>query len=445
MTDTPDTPRRAPLTTLITNDLTAITRGRSVAADRLVAIAAQGVGWVPANLSLTPFDSIATPNPWGSLGDLRLVPDMNARYRAAGWRAATPFDVLMCDVVEPDGKPWSACLRTLARHALDTLRQETGLSLVVAFEQEYGIVGASWQAAPAFSLQALRRADPYGPELVAALEEAGVEPDVFIPEYGADQFEISIGHTAGIAAADRAIAVREIVRELTRLFGWRASFAPKLAPDLVGNGVHVHMSLVDGEGRPVMYEAGRPGRLSQRGGAFVAGIMRHMQALIALTAPSPVSYLRLQPHSWSSSYTWLGERDREATLRICPPIALGNTDPARQFNVEFRAADATASPYLVLAALTLAGLEGLHAGLPTPRIVDADPTTLSEAERAKLGLFRLPRSLSEALDALEADARVLSWLPPLLLETYVGLKRTEIRLAEGLDDAALCRRYGAVY
>lgn len=268
---------------------------------------------------------------------------------------------------------------------------------------------------------------------------------MFIPEYGADQFEISIGHTAGIAAADRAIAVREIVRELTRLFGWRASFAPKLAPDLVGNGVHVHMSLVDGEGRPVMYEAGRPGRLSQRGGAFVAGIMRHMQALIALTAPSPVSYLRLQPHSWSSSYTWLGERDREATLRICPPIALGNTDPARQFNVEFRAADATASPYLVLAALTLAGLEGLHAGLPTPRIVDADPTTLSEAERAKLGLFRLPRSLSEALDALEADARVLSWLPPLLLETYVGLKRTEIRLAEGLDDAALCRRYGAVY
>ena len=99
----------------------------------------------------------------------------------------------------------------------------------------------------------------------------------------------------------------------------------------------------------------------------------------------------------------------------------------------------------MLAALTLAGLEGLHAGLPTPRIVDADPTTLSEAERAKLGLFRLPRSLSEALDALEADARVLSWLPPLLLETYVGLKRTEIRLAEGLDDAALCRRYGAVY
>ncbi len=445
MNETPDTPRRTPLVTLITNDLVAITRGRSVAADRLAGIAAHGVGWVPANLSLTPFDIIATPNPWGSLGDLRLVPDMAARYRTAGWRAVTPFDVVACDIVEPDGVAWPGCIRSLARRALDDLRRETGLTLVTAFEQEYSIVGAAWEAAPAFSLQAVRRADPYGPELVAALEEAGVEPDVFIAEYGADQFEISIGHTAGVAAADRAVVVREIVRELTRLFGWRASFAPKRAPDMVGNGVHVHMSLVDGEGTHVMYDPRRPGRLSGIGGAFVAGIMRHMQALVALTAPSPASYLRLQPHNWSSSYTWLGERDREATLRICPLVEIGKADPARQFNVEFRAADATASPYLVLAALTRAGLEGVRAKLPTPRIVDADPTTLSEAERMALGLIRLPTSLAAALDALEADSTVLSWLPQPLLETYVGMKRTEIRMVEGLDDSAVCHRYGAVY
>jgi glutamine synthetase len=400
---------------------------------------------VPANLSLTPFDIIADPNPWGSRGDLRLLPDAGARFRVDAWRAATPLDLVLCDIVEGDGSDWPGCIRTLARQALGDLHRETGMTLVTSFEQEYTIEGANWETAPAFSLQALRRADPYGPELIAALGEAGVEPDVFIPEYGRDQFEISIGHVGGIASADRAIVVREIVREVTRLFGWRASFAPKRAPDAVGNGVHVHMSLLDAAGAPVLYDPGRPGRLSAAGGSFLAGIMRHMRALVALTAPSVASYLRLQPHNWSSAYTWLGERDREATLRICPTVEIGGADPARQFNVEFRGADATASPYLVLAMLARAGLEGLRSRLPAPTIVDIDPTTVTEEKRSTLGLHRLPTSLSAALDALLADQTVVSWFPPVLLETYVGMKRQELQLLDGLDAREICRRYSAVY
>jgi glutamine synthetase len=99
----------------------------------------------------------------------------------------------------------------------------------------------------------------------------------------------------------------------------------------------------------------------------------------------------------------------------------------------------------VLAALARAGLEGIRAKLATPRIVNADPTTLSESERAAMRLVRLPTSLAAALDALEADGTVLSWFPRPLLETYVGMKRAEIGLLDGLDDAAVCRRYGAVY
>ncbi|WP_342364014.1 SIS domain-containing protein [Terrarubrum flagellatum] len=444
MTDPAAPPRRTALTTLVTTDLCGLTRGRSVPAHRLDALK-HGVGWVPANLSLTPFDVIADPNPWGSRGDLRLMPDLNARFRVAGWRAATPFDIVASDIVELDGTPWVGCVRTFARQALDDLRSETGLTLVSAFEQEYSVVGADWLAAPAFSLQALRRADPYGPELVAALEEAGVEPDVFIPEYGANQFEISIGHAAGIIAADRAIATREIVRELTRLFGWRASFAPKLAPDVVGNGVHAHMSLVDRDGKPAMYDPARPGRLSTIGGSFLAGVMRHMPALIALSAGSVASYLRLQPHNWSSAYTWLGERDREATLRICPTVEIGGADPARQFHVEFRGADATASPHLVLGALVRAGLAGLREKLPPPPIVDVDPATLSEAESERLGVRRLPGSLTAALTALESDRVAAGWFPPLLLESYLGMKRAEIAMLAGLDDAAVCARYAAIY
>lgn len=444
MTDPAAAPRRTALTTLVTTDISGLTRGRSIPAERLASLK-HGVGWVPANLSLTPFDVIADPNPWGSRGDLRLMPDLSARFRVAGWRAATPFDIVASDIVELDGAPWVGCVRTFARQALDDLTRETGLTLVSSFEQEYSIVGAEWPAAPAFSLQALRRADPYGPELVAALEEAGVEPDVFLAEYGADQFEISIGHAAGIIAADRAVATREIVRELTRLFGWRASFAPKLAPDVVGNGVHAHMSLIDRNGAPAMYDPSKPGRLSDIGGAFLAGIMRHMPALIALAAGSVSSYLRLQPHNWSSSYTWLGERDRESTLRICPTVEIGGADPARQFHVEFRGADATTSPYLVLGALARAGLEGVREKLTTPPIVDVDPATLSEAESEALGVRRLPGSLTAALNALESDRIASGWLPPLLLESYLGMKRAEIAMVAGLDDAAICKRYAEIY
>jgi glutamine synthetase len=104
--------------------------------------------------------------------------------------------------------------------------------------------------------------------------------------------------------------------------------------------------------------------------------------MIALTASSVASYYRLKPHSWSSSYTWLAERDREATLRICPVVTLAGRDPARQYNIEFRAADATANPYLALGAIVRAGLAGIEAALPTPPLVTGDPSAMSDAERA---------------------------------------------------------------
>jgi glutamine synthetase len=291
----------------------------------------------------------------------------------------------------------------------------------------------------------LRRSDPFGPELVAALEEAGIEPEVFIPEYGRDQFEISCGPSAGAVGADRAVAIREIVREIAQLNGLRATFAPKTSMESVGNGVHVHLSLRDGDRRPAMFDATRPGRLSEIGGAFCAGILNHLPALTAFTAPSVASYSRLQPHHWSAAWTWLGERDREATLRICPTVAVGGRDPAVQYNVEYRAADATACPHLALAVLVRAGLEGVRAGLAAPPIVEGDPASMSEDERARLGLRRLPQTLDLALEALARDGVVSSWFTPAFLETYHGMKRQEIAMLDGLDPAAMLARYAEVY
>jgi glutamine synthetase len=433
------------LLAFVTTDFAGITRGRTIAAADWQPGARKSLGWVPANMSLTPFDVIADPNPWGSTGDLRLLGDADAQFRAVLPGSVTPLDLVMADIVALDGTPWALCPRSLLKSALADLEQEAGITLIASFEHEFQVFGADWPAAPAFSLQALRRADPFGPAVMGALQAAGLQPEVFIAEYGRDQFEVPIAPAPALIAADRAVVLREIVRELARNRGWRASFAPKTAVDGVGNGVHIHLSFQDAAGRPAAYDPGQPGGVSTQMGAFVAGIMRHLSALVAFTAPSPISYLRLTPHHWSSSYTWFGDRDREASLRICPISTITGTDPARAFNIEYRPADATACPHLALAVLVRAGLEGIRANLPTPALFSGDPEALGESERATLGLHRLPLTLQAALAALLADPVVTGWFDPLLIDTYVGMKRMEIDLAGADLSDALCQRYAGIY
>nr|MBA2618840.1 glutamine synthetase [Rubrobacter sp.] len=120
-------------------------------------------------------------------------------------------------------------------------------------------------------------------------------------------------------------------------------------------------------------------------------------------------------------------------------------DPARQFNLEFRAADAAACPHLALAALVLAGLRGIREELPELSLVEGDPSGLDEEERRRLGIRPLPSSLEEALEALENDGTVRSWLPRDLFDCYVGVKRTEISLLEDADPKEICERYRRVY
>jgi glutamine synthetase len=118
---------------------------------------------------------------------------------------------------------------------------------------------------------------------------------------------------------------------------------------------------------------------------------------------------------------------------------------AAQFNVEYRAADATACPHLALAVIVRAGLEGIRAGLPAPPIVVGDPGQMSEDERARLGLRRLPETLDMALEALARDSVVSGWFSQAFLETYHGMKRQEIAMLEGLESAAILARYAEVY
>jgi glutamine synthetase len=241
------------------------------------------------------------------------------------------------------------------------------------------------------------------------------------------------------------VITRELARAAARVHGHAVSFSPAVTPDVVGNGVHIHLSLLDRSGLPVMYDAGRPHGLSEWGGRFVAGLLHHAPALCAVTAPSVISYLRLVPHRWSAAWNNVGYRDREACVRICPVLETAGAAVAPQFNIEFRAADATANPYLALGALVYAGLDGIRRQLPLPTITTADPELLSAEERANHCIVRLPQSLDEALDAFVADPAVRTWFPAPLYDAYLAYKRCELSIMADLERDERCRLYKEAY
>jgi glutamine synthetase len=435
-----------PMTTLVTTDLIGITRGRSFPTDELEHYQAAGCGWVPANSALTPQDIIASTNPWGAYGDLRLIPDLGSRVTVGNGpdTNAPALDFIHGDIRETDGRPWGACPRTLLRDEIERYRDELGLQVNAAFEHEFNL-HAGFAEHLAFSLEAQRQGAEFGGWLLSALRAGGVEPEMFLPEYGKHQYEITCRPTLGVAAADRAVNVREITREIARQMGLDLSFAPKTAADAVCNGVHLHVSLLDLAGVPMLYDAGTSNGLSSLGQHWAAGILHYLPALCAFTAPTPVSYERLQPHHWSASYACLGQQNREAALRICPTVTLGGKSVANQFNLEFRAMDATASPHLAMAALLIAGRLGIEQRLALNAITDEIPDSLNDEQRQARGIVALPASLAQALDCLRNSDAFAEWLPKPLLDTYYALKTEELALTEQLSPADLCEHYARLY
>ncbi|HTZ64554.1 MAG TPA: glutamine synthetase family protein [Solirubrobacteraceae bacterium] len=431
------------LVALVCCDLGAIVRGRSVLASELGEQLDTGVSWVPANLSLTPCGSLAEPNPFGSVGDLRLLPDPDTHTRVEGDQGSGPLELMLCDIVEIDGQPWECCPRRFLRDALSELGS-LGVRLTASFEHEFQLLRDA-PPAPAFSLEAQRRAEPFPAQVMGALVEAGAHPERIFAEYAPHQFEIPVRPARGLASADRSVVLKEVVREIARRQGLAASFTPLLDPAEAGNGVHVHISLLDDAEESLLYDASRPACLSELGERFAAGILLHAPALSALTAPSPISAARLRPHRWSVGALALASQNREALLRIPPVLRLAHEDAAAQLHLEYRGADAAANPYLALGAIVRAGLDGVHRELPAPPILERDPAGLDEAGAARYRVGQWPASLEDSLQALAEDESVRGWLGELLYEAYVGVKRAELRAVAELDLSEACRRYAAIY
>lgn len=428
---------------LCTTDLGGQTRGKGFPASDLEDRLKKGIGWTPTNSMITAHGPIA-PSPWGPFGDLVLIPDPDTRVRIDFGPDAAAEHFVMGDILHLDGTPWPVCPRGFLKRVLAAIEERHGLKVKAAFEHEFVYEAVEEKPNASYALDSFRRQGAFAERYLGALNEAGLALDTFMPEYGPKQYEVTVGPAIGVAAADQAVAVREIARSVAHDLGSRVSFTPILRPDAVGNGVHVHFSLIDAAtGAPVNHDPAHADGMSARAGSFVAGMLACLPAITAVTAAASISYLRLTPNRWSAAYNNLGYRDREAGVRICPVFQ--TADIAKQFHFEFRAADAAASPYLVLGAMLAAGLHGLDAGLPIPAVCEGAPQSLSPERLRELNIVRLPQSLGEALDLFETDTVLADSFGAELKKAYLAHKRFEAEMMEKLSIEEQCARYAAAY
>ncbi len=432
------------LVLLAWSDYVGITRVRGLVSEIYPKRMTTGIGWAVAGQVLTPFEELG-PNPWGSMMEVRQVPVADTFRTIDIWNDAPPLAMVLCDARTLEGQLWECGTRTFYQNALEDFRAETGLEFIAAFEHEFQLLGVEGPDAPPFSIEHVRKVPQFVNDLARALKQADVDVESIEPEFGVNQFEVTTGPAVGLAAADNPIIVREVIREVARRLGYRATFTPKPTPDSVGNGAHVHLSFLDQQGNNATYDSSQPGDASVIAQHFIAGVVKYLPSLCAYMASSPVSYMRLGPHHWACGFASFGIQNREAGIRICPSPDPDPAKQARSFNLEVRAPDATASPYIVLGSLIRAGLQGIRDELPLPPAVDGDPADLTQEQRNEMGIVALPTSLAEALDVLDADPIARSWMPELMYQCFTGVKRTEIALAAAYTDEQLCERYRNVY
>jgi glutamine synthetase len=408
-------------------------RGKASALNGLEGRLAAGIGVTPAMEAMNSLDQLQPVSGMGPVGELRVVPDLDT-FRIAPYAPRT--GVVLTDQLTLEGQPAGVCQRSFLKRMEHRLA-ERGLSLRAAFENEFSLatkidgVYAPIDSALCFSTIGMTAAQDYVDDLVSALEAQHLTLEQYYAELGRGQQEISTAHAPALRAADEQLLVRETIRGVAAKHNLVASLAPKPWPDTAGNGCHIHFSLWEGD-RNRFYDASRADGLSDIALNFIAGVLAHLPALAALTAPSFNSYHRIVPQAWAGAFVCWGHDNREAPIRVASPFRGWEESST---NAELKAADASANPYLAVGGLIAAGLHGLERQLDLPDPVQVDPATLSKKERTARKITPMPATQAEALDALEADELLCAALGPELADSYLAVRRSEWQAYSAQDEA----------
>ena len=407
-------------------DPSGVIRGKTVHASQLDSKISEGVGLTRAQNAVNLFEDLVPVVGMEPVGEVRIVPDPNT-YTRLPWLNRTAS--MMSDLREQDGSKWDGCPRTVLKNAI-AKAHEAGIQIFAAFESEFYLakdVGAGlqpWANGPCYSSAGMDRASAVVDQMVDNLTDQGYIVEQAINEYGPGQQEIVLRYTDALAAADQHLKFRDTIRGTAEVqHGVTASFAPKPFVDGIGSGAHLHFALwsLDGETN-LLHNPAAQNEISELGANFVAGLLEHMPAIVALTCPSFVSYQRLKPHSWAGSTISWGYDNRECAVRVASPF---KGREAESINLELKTSDGTSNPYLALAAVILAGLDGIVKKALPPKPAHRDPVLLTPEEQLACDIRQLPASQMQALDALENDEVIAAGLGELMLRCILATRRAE--------------------
>lgn len=357
--------------------------------------------------------------------DMYLYPDLDT-FEMFPWRPQQgKVARLICDVYRPDETPFDGDPRYVLKKVLQEAK-DMGYSFNVGPECEFFLFHTDDNGGPTtltherggyFDLGPLDLGENARRDMVLVLEDMGFEIEASHHEVAPAQHEIDFKYEDALKTADNIMTFKLVVRTIAKRHGLHATFMPKPKFGVNGSGMHVNMSLSK-DGKNIFDDANGKLGLSDDAYYFIAGIMKHMKGMTAITNPIVNSYKRLVPGYEAPVYIAWSATNRSPLIRIPASRGAGT-------RIELRCPDPAANPYLTLAVCLAAGLDGIKNKLTPPDSVDQNIFEMSSLEKKEKGIDSLPGSLDEAIKALEEDEFILGVLGEHVASKYIEAKKAE--------------------
>lgn len=371
----------------------------------------------------------------GVVGDQRIRIDLSAlRILGDGlaWAPGAFFN--------QDGSRDPYCSRGALQRVEERLT-DAGIDTVVGHEMEFVLVDLDGDRLPShmwaqYGLAGVLEFEGFVRDVTNAATSSGVAIEQFHPEYGVNQFEISLAPLPPIAAADQLVLMRIIIGRVARQYGLRVSLSPVPFAGSVGSGSHQHFSMTRDD-IPLFSDGPGVGGMTPEGEAAVAGVLAGLAEAQGILCGSILSGLRMAPGHWSGAYVCWGTENREAAVRYL----IGGPSNPRGANVEVKVVDPSANPYFATAAILGLALDGIERSLPLPPETTVDPAKLTDDQREQAGITLLAARQSEALDALDQSTLLRGILGDEAVDAVLAVRRYEEENFGGLSPDELAEKF----
>ncbi len=361
--------------------------------------------------------------------DVLAMPDPNT-FEVLPWGDPKAVEArVFCDIHNLDGTPFEGDPRQVLRRNLRAARDQ-GFTFYVAPDIEFfyfapperGQAPQPLDEGGFFDLTTTDVSGTLRKETIRTLETMSIPVEYSFHEDSPSQHEIDLRHTDALSMADSIMTFRLVVKEVAAKQGVHATFMPKPLEGLQGSGMHLHLSLFDGE-QNAFHGDGDAYNLSPVAKHFMAGLLRHAAEITAITNQTVNSYKRLVPGFEAPVHISWARNNRSGLIRV-PIPKRGNPSATR---IEYRSPDPATNPYLAFSVLLAAGLKGVAEGYELPVEADANLFEMDDAALGKLGIDTLPQSLSDSLKVMEQSTLVREALGEHIFEWFLRNKRSEWR------------------